>query len=110
MKGDRLGELEEIILLAIGILDGDAYGVSIQEEIFRQLGRKVTLSALHTSMHRMEKKGFLNSELGKPTQERGGKRKRLFHVTNMGREALENSRNAREKLWQLMPLVQNQNK
>lgn len=105
MKGTYLGEFEEIVLLAVGILDSDAYGVSVQKEIDRQLGRKVTLSALHTAMHRMEKKGLLESKLGDATNERGGKRKRLFYVTNLGRETLKESRNARERMWQLLPSV-----
>lgn len=105
MKGTYLGEFEEIVLLAIGILDGNAYGVSVQKELDDQLGRKVTLSALHTAMHRLEKKGFLDSRLGDATKERGGKRKRLFTVTALGRDALGNSRSTREKLWQSMPAL-----
>lgn len=103
MKGEYLGELEEIVLLAVGILDGDAYGVSVQKEIASQLDRKVTLSALHTVMHRLEKKGYLESSLGNATHERGGKRKRLFQVTGLGKQALQDQRDSREKLWQLQP-------
>ena len=109
MKGTYLGEFEEVVLLTIGILDGNAYGVSVQKELADQLGRSVTLSALHTAMHRMEKKGFLESKLGDATKERGGKRKRLFYVTGLGREALIAARSTREKLWQAMPALSTQN-
>lgn len=103
MKGTYLGEFEEIVLLAIGILAGDAYGVTIQKEIENNLGRTTTLSALHTAMHRLEKKGYLKSYLGGATNERGGKRKRIFELTNLGRTALEMARASRETMWQLMP-------
>lgn len=103
MKGTYLGEFEEIVLLAIGILEGEGYGVVIQKTIRDHLGRNATLSAIHTVMHRLEKKGLLTSRLGDATQERGGKRKRLFELTNLGFSALEMSRESRGVLWNLMP-------
>ncbi len=109
MKGIYLGELEEIVLLTIGILDGQGYGIKVQKELSEQLNRNVTLSALHTVMHRLEKKGFLSSYLGGATKERGGKRKRIFQITTLGRNALEESRGNREKMWQLMPAILTQN-
>ncbi len=109
MKGTYLGEFEEVVLLAVGILDGNAYGVSVRKEIEEQLSRNVSLSALHTAMHRLEEKGFLSSDLGAPTNERGGKRKRLFHLTNSGREALLTAKEARERMWNRLPGISLQN-
>jgi len=103
MKGTYLGELEEIVLLTIGILDGKGYGVRVKKELAEQLNRTVTLSALHTVMHRLEKKGFLSSFMGEATKERGGKRKRIFKITSLGRSILQESRENRERMWQLMP-------
>ncbi len=103
MKGTYLGEFEEIVLLTVGVLDGSAYGVSVRKEIELRMNRKVTLSAVHSALHRLEKKGFVESALGEATNERGGKRKRLFAVTNFGRKALEEARELREQLWKEMP-------
>ena len=103
MKGTYLGEFEEIVLLTVGVLDGTAYGVSVRKAIEERMSRKVTLSAVHSALHRLEKKGFVESKLGDATNERGGKRKRLFEVTNFGRSALEEARELREQLWKEMP-------
>ena len=67
------------------------------------MNRKVTLSAVHSALHRLEKKGFVESELGEATGERGGKRKRIFTITNFGRKALSEARSIREQLWKEMP-------
>ena len=103
MKGTYLGEFEEIVLLTVGVLDGGAYGVSVRKEIEVRMNRKVTLSAVHSALHRLEQKGFVESELGQATKERGGKRKRLFTVTSFGRKTLKEARELREQLWQEMP-------
>ncbi|MEM9329261.1 MAG: helix-turn-helix transcriptional regulator [Bacteroidota bacterium] len=105
MKGTYLGEFEEIVLLAVGILEGNAYAISIREEIKDQLNRSVSLSALHTAMHRLEEKGYLTSSLGEPTKVRGGKRKRLFTLTSTGRAALYTARDTRERMWRKLPTI-----
>ncbi|MEJ0031531.1 MAG: PadR family transcriptional regulator [Bacteroidota bacterium] len=63
MKGTNLGELEEIVLLIVGILFDDAYGVAIQEELEKRCDRKATLSTIHVALHRLDEKGFLESRL-----------------------------------------------
>ena len=105
MKGTNLGEFQEIVLLTVGILYDDAYGVSIKDEIDKQSGRKVTLSTVHAALNRLEDKGFLSSRLDKPTDERGGRPKRLFRLTAYGKHALEESREMRNRMWQLIPKV-----
>ncbi|MEQ9425289.1 MAG: helix-turn-helix transcriptional regulator [Cyclobacteriaceae bacterium] len=103
MKGTYLGEFEEVVMLTVGVLDDQAYGVSVRKEIEVRMGRNVTLSTVHSALHRLESKEFLESELGEATNERGGKRKRLFKMTNLGRKALEEAREIREGLWKEMP-------
>jgi PadR family transcriptional regulator PadR len=103
MKGTYLGEFEEIVLLAIGILDDDAYGVSIRNEIEKQSGRDVNIGAVHTAVHRLEAKGFLKSKFGEATRSRGGKRKRLFILTAAGLKALNGSRELRSQMWSNLP-------
>lgn len=103
MKGTHLGEFEELVLLVTCLLYDEAYGVAVQEELARQAGRRVSISAVHSALHRLEAKGFLRSAMGGATPERGGRRKRLFVVTPAGREALRAARAVRERLWQLIP-------
>lgn len=105
MKGTNLGEFQELVMLTVGILYDDAYGVSIQDEIKRQTGRKVTLSTIHAALNRLEDKGFLSSHLGGATEERGGRPKRLFQVTAYGKRALEESRTQRNRMWELIPRI-----
>ncbi len=105
MKEYQLGEFEEIVLLTVAILHDDAYGVSIKEDIETRLNRTVSVSALQTALRRMEKKGYLKSEFGEATAIRGGKRKRYFKVTKIGKAALDYAKETRMKLWSAMPDV-----
>ncbi len=102
MKGTYLGEFEEIVLLIVGVLDGEAYGVNVKLRIIQQLNRKITLSAVHSALHRLERKGYVTSQLSEASNVRGGKRKRLFRITAEGSKALETSRHIREQLWNEM--------
>ena len=81
MSQYHLGEFEEIVLLAVAILNGKAYGVSIIEEIESRLNRNVSLGAMQTVLKRLEDKGLVQSEFGEATKVRGGKRKRLYEIT-----------------------------
>ncbi len=105
MKGTYLGEFEELVLLIAGVLFDDAYGVVIKQEIGNQTGRKVTLSTVHATLHRLEEKGYIKSRLGNPTKERGGKRKRLFTLTISGVKSLQNARETRNNLWESIPKI-----
>lgn len=105
MKKFQLGEFEEIVLLTVGVLFGEAYGVSIKEDIEKRLKRKVSVGALQSALRRMEKKGFLVSEFGEATSERGGKRKRYFKITALGKQALEYNIETRMDLWKQIPDV-----
>lgn len=105
MKGTNLGELQELVMLAVGLLYDDAYGVSIKDEIERQSGRSMTLSTVHAALNRLEDKGFLISRMGGATEERGGRPKRLFRVTAYGKQALEESRIMRNRMWESIPRI-----
>jgi DNA-binding PadR family transcriptional regulator len=105
MKAYQLGEFEEIVLLTVAILNEDAYGVSIKQEIETRLNRSVSVSALQTALRRMEKKEYLKSELGEATSIRGGKRKRFFKVTKAGKSALDYTKETRMDLWSAIPNV-----
>ncbi|CAN5378540.1 hypothetical protein BH09BAC4_BH09BAC4_34630 [soil metagenome] len=103
MRRTYLGEFEEIVLLLVAILDGEAYGVTVSQELEQQAGRIVTFGTVHNTLIRLEEKGFVTSSLGGATAERGGRRKRLFSITALGSQALEDIQQLRTQLWQLMP-------
>ena len=103
MKGDRLGEFEELTLLAVLTLGDGAYGIVVQEVIERESGREVTLGAVYAALERLERKGLLRSVLADATGKRGGKRRRLFSVTPAGLRTLGETRRAREALWNAVP-------
>ena len=105
MKGTYLGEFEELVLLTVGVLSDNAYGVSVKNEVENQSGRKATLSAIHAVLNRLQEKGLLDSTFGAATNERGGKRKRLFKMTNLGKDALKSSRSLRDQLWDQIPKI-----
>lgn len=105
MKKYQLGEFEEIVLLTVGVLYGEAYGVAIKEHITKRLSRKVSVGALQSALRRMESKGYLSSELGESTKERGGKRKRYFKITAYGKKALDYNMQTRMELFNQIPDV-----
>ena len=105
MGKSSLGEFEEVVLLTVAVLYENAYGISIKEDIEKRLARKVSVGAMRTALSRLEKKGFLRSEFGEATPERGGKRKRFYKVTPHGKKALEQVMETRKKLWEAIPSV-----
>lgn len=105
MKGTYLGELEELVLLTVGILHPEAYGVAVMDEIEKQAGRSLNISAVHAVMTRLEEKGYLKSKMGDPTEERGGRRKRYFTITAAGKRALQEVREMRNQLYDQIPKV-----
>lgn len=105
MSKNRLGEFEEIVMLTVGILHGNAYGVTIKKEIESRADRKVSVGALQTALKRLEQKGYLKAYSGEGTQERAGRPKRFYSVTASGRTALGNSRDLRNELWAAMSKV-----
>ncbi|WP_424963481.1 PadR family transcriptional regulator [Ekhidna sp.] len=103
MKGTNLGEFEEIVLLTIASLMSEAYSVNIVDEIANVTGRKTKLGVVHAVLKRLEDKGLITSELGEPTKERGGRRKRFFTVSHTGKVALMKAKAQRDKLWDKIP-------
>jgi len=86
-----LGELEQLVLLAILRLGDDAYGITVQQEIAERGARPVSLGAVYSTLSRLEEKGFVGTRTGEPTPTRGGRRKKLYAVRASGREALRGS-------------------
>lgn len=103
MKRSTIGEFEEMVLLMVLILQGEAYMISLQKELLDQASRSITMGALHTTLSRLEKKGLLSSEMGEPTKERGGRRKRIYQVTAAGKTELSAIKEMRQSLWDQVP-------
>ena len=103
MKGTYLGEFQEIVLLTIGMLHEDAYGVSIKLEIEKRTQRTPSIGALHSALHRLQEKGFITSYEGGATKVRGGRRKRYYRITVAGKAALIRSHQLRNELFDLIP-------
>lgn len=103
MKRVYLGEFEEIVLLIVAMLEGNAYGVNITHEIIQQTNRAVRLNQVHASLQRLEDKGMIVSKMGDPTPARGGRRKRIFTITAYGRQVLQEIQGIRSILWNLVP-------
>ena len=103
MKRTYLGEFEELVLLMVAALNGEAYGVNITHEIIDKTSRDTRLNQVHASLHRLEEKGMITSKMSKPTAERGGRRKRIFKITAYGRQTLSEIQSVRTNLWNLIP-------
>jgi PadR family transcriptional regulator PadR len=98
---EYLGEFEELVLLTIAALSEDAYGVSIQKNIEERCNRSISIGALHSTITRLEEKGYLKSWVGGATKERGGRSKRYFEITQAGRKAVAETKSLRDELWDL---------
>lgn len=103
MKRQNLGEFEETVLLWVTIQHERAYGLSITKAIEEEMGRSVTLSSVHTALYRLEEKGLVESEMSEGSPVRGGRRKRIFMITNAGKATLAQARLMRNKLWAMVP-------
>jgi len=103
MKETRLGDFEEVILLMVGILNLEAYAFNIAAEFETQTGRAVSIGSVHSTLIRLGEKGFLISEMGKPSAIRGGRRKRIYTITAYGERVLKEAREFKIALWDQYP-------
>jgi PadR family transcriptional regulator PadR len=97
-RGDLLGSLEHIVLLALVRLKSNAYGMTVRREIEEQTGRNISIGAVYTTLERLQAKGYVSSFVGEPTAERGGRAKRLFRIEAAGEGALRASQEAIRKM------------
>ena len=110
MKITKLGEFEELVLLTVIVLQKEAYGVSIKQELEKKrMETKLSVGSVQSALKRMEEKGFLTSEFGEATSEwkkraflrprRGGKRKRIYSATPHAHRVLNQVTQVRDGLW-----------
>lgn len=103
MPNEFLNDFEELILTLVAALHENAYGAAITIEIEQWIGRKVTLSAVHVILYRLEDRGYIKSTVGGATNERGGRRKRIYSITNAGLAVLRTMKETRTEIWKLVP-------
>ncbi len=105
MKKIQLGALEELILLTVMLIEKEAYGVRILNEIYQRTGKRHTIGSIHSSLIKLEEKGFIDSNEGGATKERGGRRKRYFKPTPQGFEVLVEIKQVRDNYYSLIPAI-----
>ena len=94
---------EEIIMIAIWKLGGDAYGVSIRDRVIELSHQNIVYGTLYNSLEYLIRKGYVTSRKGDPTPERGGKSKTIYSITPDGESALQTTKALNDHLWQGMP-------
>ena len=103
MKGQSLGEFEELVLLLVAALHPEAYGVSILEGLELRMSKKFNISAVHVALKRLQEKGLVKSSFGGITEERGGRRKKYYMITAFGKKALDATYELRTSLYLEIP-------
>lgn len=98
-----LSRSEEIVLLAVWKLQGNAYGITIRENIYEDTGEKWSIGAIYAPLHRIEKKGLVRNFNGDPMPERGGRSKVFYEVTEKGKLALRRIKEVNESIWKEAP-------
>lgn len=99
-----LGQFEELVLLIVAALNGSGYGLNITQEINQKTNRSTRLNQIHGALQRLEDKGMVRSNMGEPTTERGGRRKRLFSITPYGSQTLGEIQTLRSHYWSIIPV------
>lgn len=102
---EYLGEFEHIIVLALLRLEDRAYGVTVRQEIEFRIKREVSIGAVYATLNRLETKGYVKSDYGDPTPERGGRSKRFFSVTAKGVTAVNRTQRALKSMTEGLDLL-----
>ena len=100
-----LGEFEELVLLMVASLHNEAYGVAVLENLEEKLKKKLNISAVHVALKRMEDKGFVKSRYGGITEERGGRRKKFYVITALGKRMLDEQFALRTSIYKQIPKI-----
>jgi PadR family transcriptional regulator, regulatory protein PadR len=99
MTSRAIGEFELAVLLCVGLLGDDAYGVAVRGAVSKRLGRDCSIGAVYTTLQRLEDKGFVTSWTSDPTPVRGGRAKRCFALTAAGDRAIRQAQATAQRLW-----------
>lgn len=99
----HLTDLEQLLLLAVLRLGDEAYGAAIQSDLEEHAHRRVSLGSIHVTLGRLEERGLARSEKGQPREQRGGKARRIYTVTDEGLATLEWGREILRDMWSGVP-------
>ena len=99
MKQEQISSQEEIVLLAVGSLQPEAYAYGVIKEVKENAGLNWSLGTVHTILYRLEHKGLLKSEMGGSSSKRGGRSKRLYMLSAQGYKTMEDLMNVRQAMW-----------
>ena len=105
MTQHSLGEFEELVLLMVAALHDEAYGVTLLENLEEKLNKKVNISAIHVALKRLEDKGFVKSRFGGITEDRGGRRKKFYVITALGKKMLDAQYEIRTSIYKQIPKI-----
>src|SRR5262245_22672231 len=97
-RGDFLGSLEQIVLIALVRLGSNAYGMTVRREIEARTGRDLSIGAIYATLERLESKGYVSPSVGEPSAERGGRAKRMFRIESDGERALRTTQDAMRRM------------
>lgn len=103
MSEEKLGELEELVMLAVVRLEDGAYGATVRSELAERAGRSVAIATIYVTLMRLEDKGLVSSRMSDPAPVPGGKARRLFRLTRKGARALWQTRRVHERMWEDIP-------
>ena len=98
-KPTTLGDLQQLIMLAVFRLGSGAYGAAIQREIEAVAGRGLVIGTIYVTLVRLEKQGMVESNRATPEPVPGGKAKRVFGLTPKGARTLWASREEANRMW-----------
>lgn len=98
-RGEYLGELEQIVMLAVARLEGDAYGMSLRREIESRTGRSVAIGAVYSTLERLQGKGFVQPVQPRGDLERDGRARKFFALTSRGVKALDAAAAMQTRMW-----------
>ena len=101
----KIGALEEMVILLAAAMQEEAYAVSIRREYERRTFNEISVPAIHTVLKRLEEKGLLKSYDSPPTKERGGRKKRIYKITNAGYQLVSELKSQREAIWSVIPSI-----
>ena len=105
MKVSPIGEFEELVLLIVAAQHDEAYGVSIYQHITQEMKRAINISGIHVALNRMEDKGLVKSRYGGITEEQGGRRKKFYVITALGKKVLDQQYAVRARLYNQIPKI-----
>lgn len=105
MTNHSLGEFEELVLLVVAAQHDEAYGVSILEQLEDHLKKKVNISAVHVALKRLVGKEFVEFRYGGITDERGGRRKKYYTITALGKKILDGQYELRTSIYNQIPKI-----